>query len=70
MSTIKDIYPKGHSGPTPEDIDAHIAAARRMRSEAMGQGLCALFRVLLKPLNRKDEKRVSKTPHAGRGATA
>ncbi|MEQ8652623.1 MAG: hypothetical protein RIC87_09200 [Kiloniellales bacterium] len=70
MSTIKDIYPKRHSAPTPEDIDAHIAVAHRMRSEAMGQGLCALFRVLLKPLNRKNEQRLSKTPNAGSGATA
>ncbi len=41
------------AAPTPEQIDAYIMEAHRMRSRAFGQGIRALFRGLLKPFRRK-----------------
>ncbi len=43
--------------PTPEEIDAHIAEGRRLRSLAISEALVALFRFLSKPFHRKQKSK-------------
>ncbi len=61
MSSFDDRTHLNFSRARPEEVDAYLARAHRLRSQAFGKGLRALFRFLLKPRQRAPESGRVKT---------
>ncbi len=61
MSKIQSKVLSDIPNPTPEEIDACLAEARRLRSESFGKALVAGARTLARPFHRKAKD--AKHPH-------